>query len=151
MGPDSSADPWSAAHPESGAEQRAERGDQPLRSAVVVNPVRVEDLPVRRRVIESTLAEAGWPAPVWLETTPDDPGAGQARQAVQDGVEVVFVCGGDGTVRSCVEGVAGTEAALAVLPAGTREPSGGQPRAAGRRRRRGPTCHRPRPAPPRRR
>ncbi|GIG29464.1 diacylglycerol/lipid kinase family protein [Cellulomonas marina] len=91
----------------------------PLRTAVVYNPVRVEGLDERRRVVEEALAAAGWPAPRWIETTEDDPGAGQARQAVADGAQVVFACGGDGTVRSCIEGLAGGPGALAVLPAGT--------------------------------
>lgn len=91
----------------------------PLRSAVVVNPVRVQDLPQRRRIIESTLAAAGWPAPAWFETTVEDPGTGQARRAADEGAEVIFVCGGDGTVRSAIAGLAGTDTALAVLPAGT--------------------------------
>jgi diacylglycerol kinase family enzyme len=91
----------------------------PVPSAVIYNPVRVEDLEGRREAVEAALAEAGWPAPVWIETTVDDPGAGQARQAVADGARVVFACGGDGTVRSCIEGLADTDAALAVLPAGT--------------------------------
>ncbi len=91
----------------------------PLRSVVVFNPVRVDDLAARREAVEAALTEAGWPLPEWVETTEDDPGAGQARQAVEDGAQVVFVCGGDGTVRSCIEGLAGTDTALAVLPAGT--------------------------------
>lgn len=91
----------------------------PLRSVVVFNPVRVDDLEGRRAAVEAALTEAGWPLPEWVETTEDDPGAGQARQAVADGAQVVFVCGGDGTVRSCIEGLAGTDVALAVLPAGT--------------------------------
>ncbi|WP_448074122.1 diacylglycerol/lipid kinase family protein [Georgenia yuyongxinii] len=90
-----------------------------MRTAVVVNPARVAGLQELRATIEETLAEVGWPAPLWFETTPEDPGAGQARRAVAEGAEVVFVSGGDGTVRSCVEGLAGTDAALAVLPAGT--------------------------------
>ena len=32
---------------------------------------------------------------------------------------MVFVCGGDGTVMACVSALAGTDVALAVLPAGT--------------------------------
>lgn len=62
---------------------------------------------------------AGWPAPTWHETTVEDPGKGQAEQAVRDGAELIFVCGGDGTVMSVVTAVAGTDVALAVLPAGT--------------------------------
>jgi hypothetical protein len=105
-------------HPEPADRQRVKHGGA-LRTAVVVNPARVEGLDELRATIEETLAGAGWPAPLWFETTPEDPGAGQARRAVGEGAEVVFVSGGDGTVRSCVEGLAGTEAALAVLPAGT--------------------------------
>ena len=91
----------------------------PLRSAVVANPARVTDLGDRRRVIERVLDEAGWPAPSWWETTPQDPGTGQARWAVADGAQLVFACGGDGTVRAVIAGMLGTDAALAVLPAGT--------------------------------
>jgi diacylglycerol kinase family enzyme len=72
-----------------------------------------------RRTIGEGLAKAGWPEPVWLETTPEDPGRGVVAKAVEDGVELVFVSGGDGTVMSCVTALAGTDVALAVLPAGT--------------------------------
>jgi YegS/Rv2252/BmrU family lipid kinase len=93
--------------------------DTVLRSAVVVNPVKVPDLDELRRTITDALAMAGWPEPMWLETTVEDPGAGQAAQAVRDGADVVFACGGDGTVMACVTALAGTDVALAVLPAGT--------------------------------
>jgi diacylglycerol kinase family enzyme len=85
----------------------------------VVNPVKVTDLDLLRRTIEEGLATAGWPAPAWFETTPEDPGRGQAEQAVRDGAELVFAAGGDGTVTSVVTALAGTDVALAVLPAGT--------------------------------
>jgi hypothetical protein len=90
-----------------------------LRSAVVVNPAKVADLPRLRRTVTETLAAAGWPEPMWMETTVEDPGSGQATQAVRDGVDIVFACGGDGTVMACVTALAGTDVALAVLPAGT--------------------------------
>ncbi|MFB8227544.1 diacylglycerol/lipid kinase family protein [Cellulosimicrobium sp. NPDC055967] len=99
------------------APQRPDVG--PHRSAVIVNPNRVEGLDALRDLIVARLTEAGWPEPAWLETTAEDPGTGQARQAVEDGAEVVFVSGGDGTVRAVVEGLAGTDAALAILPGGT--------------------------------
>ncbi len=98
---------------------RQRHGDEPLRTAVVVNPNRVTGTEKLREQITEQLAAAGWPAPAWLETTAEDPGTGQARQAVEDGVDVVLVCGGDGTVRAVIEGLAGTETALAVLPGGT--------------------------------
>ena len=89
------------------------------KSAVVVNPVKVDDLDLLRRTITEGLATAGWPEPMWLETTVEDSGRGQATKAVQDGAELVFVCGGDGTVMACVTALAGTDVAMAVLPAGT--------------------------------
>jgi len=91
----------------------------PLRSVVIFNPGRVDNVGGRHAEVEDALAAAGWPEPGWLETTREDPGTGQARQAVADGAEVVFVSGGDGTVRACAEGMVGSAAALAVLPAGT--------------------------------
>ncbi len=97
----------------------AARANQSQRSAVIVNPNRVTGVDELRAALDQQVIDAGWPVPVWLETTAEDPGTGQARQAVADGAEVVFVAGGDGTVRACIEGLAGTDAALAVLPGGT--------------------------------
>jgi YegS/Rv2252/BmrU family lipid kinase len=65
------------------------------------------------------MSEHGWDEPVWLETTAEDPGAGQAAQAVRDGVDLVLACGGDGTVTACAEGVAGSGVPLGILPLGT--------------------------------
>ncbi|MDI6101217.1 diacylglycerol kinase family protein [Actinoplanes sp. NEAU-A12] len=89
------------------------------RCAVVVNPTKVADPDHLRRVVHEGLARAGWPAPAWYETTAEDSGRGQAKQAVADGAELVFACGGDGTVTAVVTALAGTDVALAVLPAGT--------------------------------
>jgi diacylglycerol kinase family enzyme len=89
------------------------------RSAIVVNPAKVPDLDQLRRIVREGLAKAGWPEPKWYTTTPEDPGRGQAKEAVRGGAELVFACGGDGTVTSVVTALAGTDVALAVLPAGT--------------------------------
>ncbi len=43
----------------------------------------------------------------------------QAAEAIRNGCEAVFVCGGDGTVFDALQGVVGTEAALGVIPSGT--------------------------------
>jgi len=90
----------------------------------VVNPSKVPDLDELRRIIDAGLTGAGWPSPSWHETTPEDPGRGQAEQAVRDGAELIFACGGDGTVMAVVTALAGSAAsakdvAMAVLPAGT--------------------------------
>ncbi|MCG5448579.1 MULTISPECIES: diacylglycerol/lipid kinase family protein [Micromonospora] len=104
---------------DAGQDRRPSGGDGGLRSAVVVNPVKVDDLDELRRTVDDALTAAGWPAPQWYETTVDDPGRGQTEKAVKDGVDLVFACGGDGTVMSCVSGLVGTDVALAVLPQGT--------------------------------
>lgn len=65
------------------------------------------------------MSDLGWAEPLWLETTPDETGAGHARSAVAAGVGVVLASGGDGTITACVAGVAGTGVPLGVLPCGT--------------------------------
>jgi diacylglycerol kinase (ATP) len=94
----------------------AEPEDRPL-PAVVANPTKIE--PGTRRRIESVCAGLGWADPLWLETTVEDPGTGQARLAVERGADVVLACGGDGTVRSVAQALAGTGVAMGLVPAGT--------------------------------
>lgn len=55
----------------------------------------------------------------WWETSEDDPGRGMAAEAVGAGCEIVVAVGGDGTVRAVAEALAGTEAALGIVPQGT--------------------------------
>ncbi len=43
----------------------------------------------------------------------------QARQAVVDGCDAVFACGGDGTVHSVVQALVHSDVGLAILPMGT--------------------------------
>jgi YegS/Rv2252/BmrU family lipid kinase len=92
---------------------------QVRRTAVVANPTKLTDATTTRSDIRAALAEEGWPESLWLETTSDDPGRGQARQAVDAGAEIVIVCGGDGTVMACANELVGSAVALAVLPVGT--------------------------------
>jgi len=86
---------------------------------VIYNPIKVPDFPATRQRIEAQMARAGWAEPIWLGTTVDDPGASMCATAVEEAVDVVIVCGGDGTVMACVTALAGGETPLALLPAGT--------------------------------
>jgi diacylglycerol kinase (ATP) len=43
----------------------------------------------------------------------------QAQEAVASGFDTIFVCGGDGTAFQVIQGVAGSEVALGVIPFGT--------------------------------
>jgi diacylglycerol kinase family enzyme len=61
----------------------------------------------------------GWAEPLWLETTKEDTGLGQAREALDAGVDVVIAAGGDGTVRCVAEVLAGTGTPMGLVPLGT--------------------------------
>ena len=88
------------------------------RAAIVVNPVKT-DAAALRDALAAAERRHGWDDTLWLETTEDDPGTGQAREALEQGVDVVIAAGGDGTVRTVAEELAGTDTPLALLPAGT--------------------------------
>jgi diacylglycerol kinase (ATP) len=53
------------------------------------------------------------------ETHSADSAGNQAREAVASGFDTVFACGGDGTVFQMLQGIAGSPAALGILPLGT--------------------------------
>ncbi len=81
---------------------------------IVVNPAKLTDLPALERAVAQYCTE-----PSWWQTTEQDPGAGQARQAVAAGARLVLVCGGDGTVAACAGSLAGTGVSMAIVPGGT--------------------------------
>jgi diacylglycerol kinase family enzyme len=87
-----------------------------MKLAVILNPVTVADRSGLRTAVESAFPDADL---CWLETTVEDPGRGQAKQALEFGAELVLICGGDGTVAACAEGLADTGVSVALLPVGT--------------------------------
>jgi len=89
------------------------------RAGVVVNPTKLEDDEAFRKSVRQVMDDHGWDEPLWLETTSEDPGQGQAKSAVSAGVDLVLACGGDGTVTACAEGVTGSGVPLAIIPMGT--------------------------------
>jgi diacylglycerol kinase family enzyme len=87
-------------------------------AAVVYNPVKI-DVDAVRAVVEAEEQAAGWEPTLWFETSVEDPGGGQTRQALDAGATMVLAAGGDGTVRAVAEVVQGSEASIALLPSGT--------------------------------
>jgi diacylglycerol kinase family enzyme len=83
----------------------------------VINATKIDDK--LERLLLDRFAEAGWAAPLWLETTPEDPGRQMTAAAVAAGVDLVVAAGGDGTIRVVVAGLVGTDIPCALLPAGT--------------------------------
>jgi diacylglycerol kinase (ATP) len=69
--------------------------------------------------LREVLATAGIEAPIWFEVPKSKLAPKQMRKALELGAELVFVWGGDGMVQRCVDAMAGSDAALAVVPAGT--------------------------------
>jgi diacylglycerol kinase family enzyme len=95
------------------------RDGGPPRAAVVVHGVKVDDSDARRQQIETAIGALGWADPIWLETTAQDPGRGQARSALAQRADSVLAFGGDGTARLVAEVLAGTAVPMGLLPAGT--------------------------------
>ncbi|MFC7726273.1 YegS/Rv2252/BmrU family lipid kinase [Nocardioides sp. GCM10028917] len=89
------------------------------RLAVILNPIKVEDVGQFRSLVAAMAAESGWSEPTWQYTTVEDPGTGMAERAAVSGADLVMVCGGDGTVREVCAELAGTGIPVGIIPAGT--------------------------------
>ncbi|MGH9865365.1 MAG: diacylglycerol/lipid kinase family protein, partial [Candidatus Acidiferrales bacterium] len=90
-------------------------------AVIIYNPTsgrrrhqRLQDIEAAARVLKDAgiVAEA-------VATTHAGSATELARNAVREGRQLVIVCGGDGTINEAVNGLAGSNVPLAVLPAGT--------------------------------
>jgi YegS/Rv2252/BmrU family lipid kinase len=69
--------------------------------------------------LRSELERQGIADPLWIEVPKSRYAPKQVKRALGEGAELIFVWGGDGTVQRCIDAAAGSDAALAILPAGT--------------------------------
>ncbi|MEZ4710321.1 MAG: diacylglycerol kinase family lipid kinase [Caldilineaceae bacterium] len=84
---------------------------------VIINPAAGQNTPVLA-ILNSVFQPAGIPWRVSITQQAGD-AQKQAQAAAQEGVDVVAVYGGDGTVVEAASGLLGADTPLAILPGGT--------------------------------
>ena len=93
--------------------------DRLHRIAVVLNPSKFAETESIRQRLSELVERIEGAETVFYETTIDDPGQGQAEQALGEGADLVMAAGGDGTVRMVASVLAGTGVPMGIIPAGT--------------------------------
>ncbi|WP_078968629.1 MULTISPECIES: diacylglycerol kinase family protein [unclassified Streptomyces] len=94
-----------------------------LRAVVVRHPHACGDETTAR--VRAVLRRHGYAEQRWTDTTPEDPSGALAAHLngtdadPNEEVDLVVVCGGDGTVRACADVLAGSGTPLAIVPCGT--------------------------------
>ncbi|XBH21049.1 diacylglycerol kinase family protein [Jonesiaceae bacterium BS-20] len=86
--------------------------------AFIANPSKLGVATLKPALLTRCQAE-GLAEPLWLETTIEDPGTGQAKQALASGAQLVVALGGDGTVRAVARALVNSEVPMGILPMGT--------------------------------
>ena len=71
------------------------------------------------RELRDELLTAGIAEPLWFEVPKSKRAPKCVRRALDSGADLLLVWGGDGMVQRCADAAAGSDAALAVIPAGT--------------------------------
>jgi YegS/Rv2252/BmrU family lipid kinase len=69
--------------------------------------------------LRKLLREAGHDDVLWYEVSKSRRSGKKARKARKAGADLVFLWGGDGLVQRCVDALAGSAVAVAIVPAGT--------------------------------
>jgi diacylglycerol kinase (ATP) len=91
------------------------------RAILLYNPLSGRRQGRRLGDIESAAAvlrSAGVDVSMAATRGPAETGA-QVKEAISVGCDVVFACGGDGTIHDVLQGMVGSEAALGIIPLGT--------------------------------
>ena len=69
--------------------------------------------------LRDVLTEHGVTDPIWLEVPKSRKVPARVKEAIEEGADLIFVWGGDGSVQRCIDAVVGSPVTLAILPAGT--------------------------------
>jgi len=69
--------------------------------------------------LRTVLAAEGVTDPLWAEVPKSRFAPARVKEMLKQGADLVFVWGGDGTVQRCIDVLAGSDATMAILPAGT--------------------------------
>ncbi|KRE35351.1 hypothetical protein ASG73_16790 [Janibacter sp. Soil728] len=107
------------ARPERSSFRKESKDEPSRRAAIIINPTKFDDVSLVRAELTQASTQLGWAEPLFLETTAQDPGTGQTRQALDQGVDLVCPLGGDGTTRAVAVALAGTRTPMGLLPKGT--------------------------------
>lgn len=91
-----------------------------IRALIVFNPIAGQASTLEQDIVAAcdVWREHGWTVDICPTAGPGD-GTRIAREAAAQGYDLVVAAGGDGTVNEVVNGLAGTQTALAALPVGT--------------------------------
>lgn len=102
-----------------GASQEPDRDETEKSVTVIFNPVSgIGDPERRKQAISEALARHGYTSQ-FIATSRERDARELAKEAVEAGVDLLVVSGGDGTVMQVLEAVVGTEVPVAVVPSGT--------------------------------
>lgn len=91
------------------------------RAALFYNPLSGRRRKHRARDVEAAAAILRT-AGVEVEVAPTraaSDAAAQVRMAIREGFDTIIACGGDGTIHDVLQGIAGKQAALGIIPLGT--------------------------------
>ncbi len=118
-GPGRSRRDQAAQRPDRDSFRRKRSQRRPRRAAIIINPSKFKDPAATKAELTTASKELGWQEPLFIETTIEDPGTGQAQRALEEGVDVVCPLGGDGTIRAVAVALAHTHTPMGLLPRGT--------------------------------
>jgi diacylglycerol kinase (ATP) len=71
------------------------------------------------RELRAILEREGVHDPLWIEVPKSKRAPKQVKRALEEGVDLLFVWGGDGMVQRCLDAIGDEPVTVAILPAGT--------------------------------